>query len=551
MKATLLGGRYDLGEVIGRGGMAEVRRGHDVRLGRAVAVKLLRADLAQDPSFQARFRLEAQAAAALDAPAVVAVYDTGEDELGVPWIVMELVEGRTLREVLHAEGRLLPERALEVTADVCSALEAAHAGGMVHRDIKPANVMLTRRGEVKVMDFGIARAAAASSATMTQTSTVIGTAAYLSPEQARGEHVDPRSDLYSTGCLLYELVTGGPPFVGDSPIAVAYQHVREDPVPPSAYDQTLSGDVDAVVLKAMAKNPANRYQSAAEMREDLLRAAAGEPVLATPVLGPEEPLLPAAVVAGPQERRRRRATAYVLLAALLLALALGTGLLVHALLGSRTDGLLKPPSVVGLSQGTATAQLAVAGLRVDRVQGVFNPAPLGTVLSQSPDQHFFVRPGGSVDLVVSRGVERTTVPALLGLDLQAAQTQAKTARLVVTTVTRDGPVAAGAVVDVLPRPGTVLSVGGGITLVVATGLVQVPDVRGRQRQDAIDLLGRAGFAVGLREVSGTGVVGTVLAQSPVGVLAPFGSSVVLDVVVAVPPVVSSSPSAAPTPSPTP
>ena len=281
--------------------MAEVLAGRDVRLGRTVALKVLRPELARDPAFQARFRREAQAAASLNAPCIVSVYDTGEDENGVPFIVMERVEGRTLREVLQQEGRLLPQRALEVAADVCAALQVAHESGIVHRDVKPGNVMLTPSGEVKVMDFGIARAVADAAVTATQTSAIVGTAAYLSPEQARGEHVDARSDLYSTGCLLYELVTGAPPFTGDSPVAVAYQHVREDPVPPTAYDETLSPDVDAVVLKAMSKNPANRYQSAAEMREDLLRAAAGDPVEATPVLvepGPRATTIvpPAAVV---------------------------------------------------------------------------------------------------------------------------------------------------------------------------------------------------------------------------------------------------------------
>src|SRR5437764_3838068 len=290
-ESRLLGGRYQLGEVLGYGGMAEVHRGRDVRMGREVAIKLLRPDLARDPSFQGRFRREAQAAAALSHPAIVAVYDTGEDHhdgVVTPYIVMEYVEGRTLRDVLASEGRLLPQRALEITAQICAALEQAHRAGIVHRDIKPANVMLTSTGEVKVMDFGIARAVTGSSSTMTQTAAVIGTAHYLSPEQARGEHVDARSDIYSTGCLLYELVTGAPPFSGDTPVAVAYQHVREDPIPPSAYDQSMPPQVDAVVLKAMAKNPINRYQSADEMREDLLRAAAGEPVLAVPILAEPE-----------------------------------------------------------------------------------------------------------------------------------------------------------------------------------------------------------------------------------------------------------------------
>ncbi|HWH27528.1 MAG TPA: Stk1 family PASTA domain-containing Ser/Thr kinase, partial [Mycobacteriales bacterium] len=337
----ILGGRYELGERIGRGGMAEVHRGVDVRLGRDVAVKVLRADLARDPSFQSRFRREAQAAASLNAPSIVAVYDTGEDgppEARVPYIVMEHVEGQTLRDVLVDGGRLMPERALEITADICGALDVAHRAGIVHRDIKPGNVMLTPAGEVKVMDFGIARAAADTSVTMTQTAAVIGTAAYLSPEQARGEHVDARSDLYSTGCLLYELLTGAPPFTGDSPVAVAYQHVREDPDPPSTYDPSISADVDAVVLKAMAKNPANRYQSALEMREDLLRAAGGQAVLATPVMDAPTTLAPAAVVApAPRDQRSRRGLAYGLFALLLVAVALGVALLVRGVLGEDTD----------------------------------------------------------------------------------------------------------------------------------------------------------------------------------------------------------------------
>jgi len=231
-----LGDRYELGEVLGYGGMAEVLRGRDIRLGRDVAVKTLRVDLARETSFQARFRREAQSAASLNHPAIVAVYDTGEsvlDGVPVPYIVMEYVDGRTLRDLLKAEHRVMPTRALEITAQILSALDYSHRNGIIHRDIKPANVMLTRAGDVKVMDFGIARSVAQASAAVTQTAAVIGTAQYLSPEQARGEQVDPRSDVYSTGCLLYELLTGTPPFTGDSAVAVAYQHVREDPIPPS------------------------------------------------------------------------------------------------------------------------------------------------------------------------------------------------------------------------------------------------------------------------------------------------------------------------------
>jgi serine/threonine-protein kinase len=279
----LVGGRYELGAGIGYGGMAEVYRGRDIRLGREVAIKTLRADLARDPTFLARFRREAQSSASLNHPAIVSVYDTGEDVINgthIPYIVMEFIEGRTLRDALQAEGRFTERRAMEITSDVCAALDYSHRMGIIHRDIKPANVMLSPDGSVKVMDFGIARATTATSSTMTATAAVIGTAQYLSPEQARGARVDARSDVYTTGVLLYELLTGSPPFRGDNPVAVAYQHVREDPDPPSAHDRDISPEADAIVLKAMEKDPDDRYLTAGEMRDDLERALAGRRVQA-------------------------------------------------------------------------------------------------------------------------------------------------------------------------------------------------------------------------------------------------------------------------------
>ncbi len=286
---TLIGGRYELGELLGRGGMAEVRKGRDLRLGRTVAVKRLRTDLASDATFQARFRREAQSSASLNHPAIVSTYDTGEematDGSGVaqPYIVMECVEGRTLRDILREGRKILPERALEITAGVLSALDYSHRAGIIHRDIKPGNVMLTPAGDVKVMDFGIARAISDASSTMTQTAAVVGTAQYLSPEQARGETVDSRSDVYSTGCLMYELLTGRPPFVGDSPVAVAYQHVREPASPPSDLDDQLDPEIDAIVMKSLAKRVEDRYQSAAAMRADIERYLAGHPIQAPAV----------------------------------------------------------------------------------------------------------------------------------------------------------------------------------------------------------------------------------------------------------------------------
>jgi len=275
--ATLLGGRYELGELLGIGGMAVVRLATDLRLDRRVAVKMLRGEVAENLTFQARFRREARAAASLDHPAVVSVYDAGEDTVDgilTSYIVMEYVQGQDLRVLLRS-GPVEPRRALEATADILDALATAHRNGIVHRDIKPANVMLTPTGAIKVMDFGVARAIADMSVSLTQTAAVVGTAQYLSPEQARGDTVDARSDVYSTGCLLYELLTGRPPFQGDSAIAVAYQHVREPALPPSRFAPGLPAEIDAVVLGALVKPTDERYQSVEQMRADILGVLAG------------------------------------------------------------------------------------------------------------------------------------------------------------------------------------------------------------------------------------------------------------------------------------
>ena len=323
------GGRYQVGELLGYGGMAEVHRGRDLRLGRDVAIKMLRTDLARDATFQLRFRREAQNAASLNHPAIVAVYDTGEETRADRRDAAVHRHGVRQRPDPQGGARRRGAAACRAgrwrsCADICAALEFSHRHGIIHRDIKPGNVMLTQTGQVKVMDFGIARALASGATTMTQTCAVIGTAQYLSPEQARGEAVDARSDVYATGCVLFELLCGHPPFVGDSPVSVAYQHVREDPPAAERHQpRTSPPPIDAIVLKALAKNPLNRYQSAGEMRADLLRAAAGRPVLATPVMREDETVAMAPAGgggtgpgagrrpgdAGPGRRRRRSASA--------------------------------------------------------------------------------------------------------------------------------------------------------------------------------------------------------------------------------------------------
>ncbi|MFC5750743.1 Stk1 family PASTA domain-containing Ser/Thr kinase [Actinomadura rugatobispora] len=435
----LLGGRYELDTVIGRGGMAEVYRARDLRLDRVVAVKTLRSDMARDPTFQARFRREAQSAASLNHPSVIAVYDTGEDVIGdtpIPYIVMEYVDGSTLRDLLRENRALLPEKALEITDGILRALDYSHRGGIVHRDIKPANVMLTRGHEVKVMDFGIARAMADSAATMTQTAQVIGTAQYLSPEQARGERVDARSDIYSTGCVLYELLTGRPPFTGDSPVAIAYQHVREEPVPPSQVDPDIPHWADAMVLKAMAKDADHRYQNANEFRQEIQRVLQGQPVSSTAastmLMGaqPQGTQVMGAVPGGgparTQVQRPGGHTGYDLppvhyddrhperagagkKVALWLALAAvfigGAGLIGWAVTrDGEPDTVAVPSAIVNVSQADAKAQLVKAGLEVGEVKEDWNSeVKKDHVISTTPAPGANVEKGSAVSLVVSKG----------------------------------------------------------------------------------------------------------------------------------------------------
>ncbi len=440
---VIVGGRYELGELLGRGGMAEVRKGTDIRLGRVVAVKRLRPDLAEDPVFQARFRREAQSAASLNHPAIVAVYDTGEEPMGdgvhaQPYIVMEYVTGRTLRDILREGRKILPERALEIAAGVLSALDYSHRSGIIHRDIKPANVMLTPSGEVKVMDFGIARALTDSSTGMTQTAAVVGTAQYLSPEQARGETVDSRSDVYSTGCLLYELLTGRPPFTGESP-GVGRLPARAGAAPaPSMLMPDLSSDIDAIVMKALAKPIDQRYQSAAQMRADIERHLAGLPVLAPPapaVVEPE-PVHPpqdsttifAPDLHGVEEREERggrgRWAFWILLVVML-------GLVAAAVFAALSLFKTPPPTVIVPTVTNLTlsqAQSALApNLSVGQVTNQpSTDVPAGLVISQSPLPGTPVDPDSTVDLVVSSGPDTVAVPNILGYSRTEAQAALET-----------------------------------------------------------------------------------------------------------------------------
>ncbi len=557
----LLGGRYEINGRLGYGGMAEVHLGRDTRLGRDIAVKVLRHDLARDHGFQVRFRREAQNAAALSHPSIVAVYDTGEelatDGVSLPYIVMEYVEGRTLREVLQAEGRLMPERALEITADVCAALEFSHRNGIVHRDIKPANVMLSPTGQVKVMDFGIARAVTQHSATMTQTSAVIGTAQYLSPEQARGETVDSRSDIYSTGCLLYELILGRPPFTGDSPVSVAYQHVREDPVPPSELNADISPAVDAVVLKALAKNPANRYQSAAEMRADLLRAAAGRPVEATPVLTGADrtqviaaapPPMDTTTLRRPPERDRRRGLWYLLLALAVIGVFLLAAFVTKSLISSGNQVIV--PDEKGKTQTVAEDELRQLGFKVKITNVNRDDAQRGKVVDQSPPGQTKLDKGAAVTLTVDLGLKRVAVPALVGKTRDEA-TQALASlglKAAVKLVDSDQP--QDEVLSTNPAADQQVAVGSTVTVQVSKGTIAVPGVVGLSEDEATAKLKAAGFKVHpVDRESATDAPGTVISQSPASSSpAVKGSTVTIFVAKAPPP---PSPTPPPTPTPTP
>ncbi len=513
--AALLGGRYELGDVLGRGGMADVRIGRDRRLGRTVAVKQLRADLASDPTFQERFRREAQSAAALNHPAIVAVYDTGEapNEQGtpIPYIVMELVEGQTLREVLRDGRKILPERALTITADILSALDYSHRSGIIHRDIKPANVMLTPSGQVKVMDFGIARAISDASSAMTQTAAVIGTAQYLSPEQARGETVDARSDIYSTGCLLYELLTGRPPFVGDSPVSVAYQHVREEARPPSQLNADVSMSIDHIVAKSLAKRVDDRYQSAGDMRREIERAIAGQPVDApTAVTQPVGATQVAPAVAAAPQPGARRATPdederggrgkWWAIGFLVLLLLAGAGFGIWKLTEPDTPATptVSVPDVSGQTVEAATGRLTEAKLTVSAE--VENRAhaeiPEGQVIATNPEAGDEVDEGTEVTLIVSSGPEPVDVPDVKDLTFDQAKANLEGLGLVVEREDRDHAQAKDTVIQTNPPAGTSVKPGTTITLIVSKGQVQVPDVVGMPIDAAIAALTEAGFNPG-------------------------------------------------------
>jgi beta-lactam-binding protein with PASTA domain/predicted Ser/Thr protein kinase len=549
-----LSDRYELGEILGFGGMSEVHFARDLRLHRDVAVKVLRADLARDPSFYLRFRREAQNAAALNHPAIVAVYDTGEAETAagpLPYIVMEYVNGVTLRDIVHTDGPMPPRRAIETIADACQALNFSHQHGIIHRDVKPANIMISNTGAVKVMDFGISRALADSGNSVTQTAAVIGTAQYLSPEQARGESVDARSDVYSLGCVLYEILTGEPPFVGDSPVAVAYQHVREDPVSPSQRHEGISPELDAVVLKALSKNPDNRYQTAAEMREDLVRVHNGEAPDAPKVLTDAErtSLLAANVSPGrtsPTEQMGRQQREYLdsnrgggsvgrwLIAVAVLAVLTVVVTIAINMVGSGPRNV-QVPAVKGLASADAIAALQNRGFKTRTQQKPDSTIPPDHVIDTEPAGNQSVAAGDEITINVSTGPEQREVPDVSTLsyaDAVRKLTDAGFGRFRQTN-SPSTPALKDKVVGTNPPANQTSAITNEITIVIGSGpeTRDVPDVRGQAADLAQRNLGVYGFTKFSQTlVDSTKPAGEVLATNPrAGATVPLDSVIELQV----------------------
>ena len=516
-RVRLLAGRYEIGQLLGRGGMADVRLGTDARLGRKVAIKLLKPALASDPAFRTRFRREAQDAAKMAHPTIVRIFDAGEEtvvdpsgnEAQIPFIVMEYVDGRLLKDII-AEGPLPEHEAVRIASQVLIALEYSHRAGVIHRDIKPGNIMIAKNGQVKVMDFGIARAVAESSATIAETSNIVGTAQYFSPEQARGESVDARSDLYSTAVVLFEMLTGQPPFRGENPVAVAYQHVNQIPVPPSSLNHSVSPAVDAVVAHALAKDRFSRYQTATEFRDQLDAAGSGTPPVVRQSVAANDfnatlfgvnPTATGGSAAALRQltidqesrgsRTQQRPPVAWLWAGILLVLVIVVAVVVWVVTLPRDTGIdqglsVKVPTLKGQTYDGAAAKLKKLGLVPVEQKVASAKITPGAVVDTTPGAGSSVAPKTTITINISSGPTQLTVPNLIGMTQAAAKAQLVQDGMTLGTVTTaDSPtVAAGDVISSDPAGGATASSGGTVNISISSGKVLVPSVLNKSGSDA-------------------------------------------------------------------
>ena len=505
-----LAGRYQVGELIGRGGMADVFVGTDSRLGRRVAIKLLKPSLANDPAFRTRFRREAQDAAKMAHPTIVRIFDAGEvtvtdpsgHEALVPFIVMEYVDGRLLKDIV-AEGALEPAEAARIIEQILTALEYSHRAGVVHRDIKPGNIMITGSGQVKVMDFGIARAISDSAATIAETSAIVGTAQYFSPEQARGEAVDARTDLYSTGVVFFELLTGRAPFRGDNPVAVAYQHVNAEAVPPSSLNPKVSPALDAVALRSLAKDRFERYQSASDFRHDVETAAAGSVparkqvavndftstlfgVNPSSVAGSEATMRQLTVDNDERLVRTQNRPPVAWIWAGIASMVVIVAAVIFWTFSLATPNLAPNlstdvPNIVGQSYDQGASALEDAKLVPEKVSETSTTVAEGTIIRTDPEAATTVAPGFTVKVVVSSGAVSVVIPDVTRMS-EADAIAALTARKLAygsSTVDYSPDQPQGTVIKSDPAAGASAREGATVNLVVSNGLVKIPDVTGQ------------------------------------------------------------------------
>jgi serine/threonine-protein kinase len=531
-QAKVFSGRYEIVRRIARGGMAEVFLARDLLLDRPVALKILFPELSTDRNFVERFRREAQAAANLSHPNIVSIYDWGEED-GTYFIVMEYVDGKPLSQLIRTEGTLPAARAADIGASVAAALAVAHRNGVIHRDVKPGNVLIDSGGTVKVTDFGIARAINAQD-NLTQTGTVMGTATYFSPEQAQGYGVDNRSDVYSLGVVLYEMVIGHPPFTGENPVSVAYKHVSEEPQPPRKVNPQVPAAYEAIVLQSLAKSPDDRYATAEDLRTDLIRFRRGRPVAANPVTAGSATGAMATTVqpradqtaaltrlqdAAAADRRGPHTGVYVGLLIFLLGI-LGVLLFLLArslgLIDTGSTAKVDVPNVVALQFDEASQKIKAAGLEVERVDEA-NDAPKGVVFDQDPDENSRADKGSAVTLHVSIGPVIREVPNVVGQDVSDARAALEEAKFEVTVVSKQDSAPANRVLSQDPKPGTKANEGSTVTLTVSSGKpkVAVPSVVGMDENDAIAAISRAGLvARRTTEASDSVAEGSVIRSSP-------------------------------------